>query len=109
MDLNSNVGTIAFWMLCEPPAVREALLFDRHGGTNNWGDLMVISNFCHLFVDNGYERAIWILEEKSGDFYPITIVIYGRQNNLAFIGDAFNWRFHRTLSQTSPAPLDQFG
>jgi hypothetical protein len=43
-DLDSNVGTIAFWFNTSPPANNDELLFDRRGGTNNWGDLLVVNN-----------------------------------------------------------------
>ncbi|MCX6922692.1 MAG: LamG domain-containing protein, partial [Verrucomicrobia bacterium] len=41
-DFNSPVGTIAFWMNCAPPASK-AGLFDRRGGTNNYGDVLILN------------------------------------------------------------------
>ena len=41
-DLNSPVGTIAFWINCAPPASKEGL-FDRRGGTNNFGDVLILN------------------------------------------------------------------
>lgn len=41
-DLNSPVGTIAFWIKTQPPAAGKTALFDRRGGTNNWGDVLVL-------------------------------------------------------------------
>jgi len=40
-DFDSPVGTIAFWLNCAPPATKEGL-FDRRGGTNNWGDVLIL-------------------------------------------------------------------
>lgn len=41
-DLNSPVGTIAFWINTAPPDAGKAGLFDRRGGTNSWGDVLVL-------------------------------------------------------------------
>ncbi|MCX6924911.1 MAG: hypothetical protein NT154_17115, partial [Verrucomicrobia bacterium] len=41
-DFNSPVGTIAFWINCTPPASK-AGLFDRRGGTNNYGDVLILN------------------------------------------------------------------
>ena len=41
-DFNSPVGTIAFWINCAPPASK-AGLFDRRGGTNNYGDVLILN------------------------------------------------------------------
>jgi hypothetical protein len=42
-DFNSPVGTIAFWLNAPPPAAGKAGLFDRRGGTNNWGDVLILN------------------------------------------------------------------
>lgn len=41
-DLNRPAGTIAFWIKAQPPAAGKTALFDRRGGTNNWGDVIVL-------------------------------------------------------------------
>lgn len=41
-DLNSPVGAIAFWINCPPPSGK-AGIFDRRGGTNNWGDVLILN------------------------------------------------------------------
>lgn len=41
-DLNSPVGTIAFWINCGAPDAK-AGLFDRRGGTNSWGDVLILN------------------------------------------------------------------
>ena len=41
-DFNSPVGTIAFW-INGPPPTGKAGLFDRRGGTNNYGDVLILN------------------------------------------------------------------
>jgi hypothetical protein len=42
VDLDSPIGTIAFWMNATPPASK-AGVFDRRGGTNNYGDVLILN------------------------------------------------------------------
>jgi hypothetical protein len=85
LDFDSNVGTIAFWIVCAPPAVREALLFDRRGGTNNWGDLIVL-NLDSPDSPNGVPNAIYDQAYPSGLNVGGTVAVDdGNWHHIAYV------------------------
>lgn len=64
-DLNSPVGTIAFWLNAPPPSAGKAGLFDRRGGTNNWGDVLIL-NANSTDSPNGLPDVIFDQAYPSG-------------------------------------------
>ena len=87
-DLNSPVGTIAFWINTAPPENGKAGLFDRRGGTNNWGDVMVL----HL---NSADSPNGIPDTIFDQAYPSGVNVGGKtavdDSNWHHIAYVYTW------------------
>jgi len=104
IDFDSNVGAIAFWIVCAPPAVREALLFDRRGGTNNWGDLIVI-NLDSPDSPNGVPNALYDQAYPCGINVGGTVPVDdGRWHHIAYV---YTWIPFGIVSFYIDGKLDQ--
>jgi hypothetical protein len=83
-DLNGPVGTIAFWINCWP-ANGKACLFNRRGGTNNWGDVLIL-NQSSSDSPNGIPDTIFDQAYPSGlNVGGITPVADGNWHHFAYV------------------------
>jgi hypothetical protein len=88
-DLNSPAGTIAFWINTAPPEAGKTILFDRRGGTNNWGDVLVL-HLNSADSPNGIPDTIFDQAYPSGvNVGGLTPVDDGNWHHIAYV---YTWK-----------------